>query len=83
MSENRTLDPVLKSAQASLTDSRKTVRRGEGGSFLQGVWMEPSTMAARSKALIVFVRSNAGIVGSNPTEGMDVCVCPVFVLFRV
>jgi hypothetical protein len=23
----------------------------------------------------VFVRSNAGIVGSNPNQGMDVCVC--------
>jgi hypothetical protein len=32
-------------------------------------------VAARSKARTVFVRSNAGIVGSNPTQGMDVCVC--------
>jgi hypothetical protein len=23
----------------------------------------------------VFARSNAGIVGANPTQGMDVCVC--------
>jgi hypothetical protein len=40
-------------------------------------------VAARSKAWTIFVRSNAGIVGSNPTEGMDVCVCvySVFVLF--
>ena len=30
-------------------------------------------MAARSKAW-VFGRSLAGIVGSNPTGGMDVCV---------
>jgi hypothetical protein len=29
--------------------------------------------------LTVFVRSNAGIVGSNPTQAMDVCLC----LFRV
>jgi hypothetical protein len=28
----------------------------------------------RSKAWTVFVRSNSGIVGSNPTRGMDVCV---------
>jgi hypothetical protein len=26
-----------------------------------------------------FVRSNAGIVGSNPTQGMDVCVYSVVV----
>jgi hypothetical protein len=28
----------------------------------------------------VFARSNTGIVGSNSTEGMDVCVYSVFVL---
>jgi hypothetical protein len=33
----------------------------------------PVTEAARSKAQNVFVRSNTGIVGSNPTQGMDVC----------
>jgi hypothetical protein len=33
------------------------------------------TMAAPSKAWTVFVRSNAGIVGSDSTKGMDVCVC--------
>jgi hypothetical protein len=32
----------------------------------------PITMASRSKA--VFARSNAEIVSSNPTGGMDVCV---------
>jgi hypothetical protein len=39
-------------------------------------------VVARSKAFTVFVRSNAGIVGSNPTQGMDVCMCfnSVFVL---
>jgi hypothetical protein len=31
-------------------------------------------VAARSKAWIVFARSNAGIVGSNPTQVTDVCV---------
>jgi hypothetical protein len=45
----------------------------------------PITVAARSKASTVFARSNAGIVGSNPTKGMDICVCvySVFVLFYV
>jgi hypothetical protein len=35
---------------------------------------EPITVAARSKAWTVFARSNTGDVGSNPTQGMDVCV---------
>jgi hypothetical protein len=34
----------------------------------------PITVAERSKAWTVFARSNAGIVGSNPNQGMDVCV---------
>jgi hypothetical protein len=34
---------------------------------------------------ITVARSNAGIVGSNPTQGMDVSVCVyyVFVLFSM
>jgi hypothetical protein len=32
------------------------------------------TVAAWSKAWTVLARSNAGIVISNPTQGMDVCV---------
>jgi hypothetical protein len=35
----------------------------------------PITVAVRSKAWTVFARSNAEIMGSNPTQGMDVCVC--------
>jgi hypothetical protein len=31
-------------------------------------------VAARSKAWTAFARSNAGIVGSNPTQGMDICM---------
>jgi hypothetical protein len=30
------------------------------------------TVAERSRACIVFARSEAGTVGSNPTQGMDV-----------
>jgi hypothetical protein len=37
----------------------------------------PITVAARSKAWTVFALSNAGIVGSNPTQGMYVYVCVV------
>jgi hypothetical protein len=33
-----------------------------------------TTVTVRSKARTVFARSNAGIVGSNPTQGMDVCL---------
>jgi hypothetical protein len=28
-----------------------------------------------TKGLSVSARSNAGVVGSNPTQGMDICVC--------
>jgi hypothetical protein len=39
------------------------------------VWlMLPISVAARAKAWTVFARSNTGIVGSNPTQGMDACV---------
>jgi hypothetical protein len=34
----------------------------------------PITVAARAKACTVFARSNTGVVGSNPTPGMYVCV---------
>jgi hypothetical protein len=34
----------------------------------------PITVAALSKAWTVFVHSNTGIVGSNTTWGMDICV---------
>jgi hypothetical protein len=36
-------------------------------------------MAERSEERTVFGRSNIGIVGSNPTRGMD--VCPRFFFF--
>jgi hypothetical protein len=38
------------------------------------------TVAARSKAWTVFARLNTGVVGSNPTEGMNICVYSVFML---
>jgi hypothetical protein len=45
--------------------------------------MLAETDVERSKACIVFARSEAGIVGSNPTQGMDVwCLC-VYVRFSV
>jgi hypothetical protein len=36
--------------------------------------MLPITVAARSEAWTVFACSNTGIVRSNPTRGMDVCL---------
>jgi hypothetical protein len=38
------------------------------------------TVVARSKAWNIFARSNTGIVGSNLTQDIDVCVNSVFVL---
>jgi hypothetical protein len=40
----------------------------------------PITVGAPSNAWNVFASSNTGIVGSNPTQGKDVCVYSVFVL---
>jgi hypothetical protein len=40
------------------------------------------TAAEQSKAYTVFARLEAGIVGSNPTQGVDVwCVCVRFSVF--
>lgn len=40
------------------------------------------TVAARSKARNFFPRPNTGVMGSNPTRAIDVCLqfFPVFVL---
>jgi hypothetical protein len=42
----------------------------------------PITVAARSEVWTVSARLNAAIMGSSPTQGIDVCVCvySVFVL---
>jgi hypothetical protein len=41
----------------------------------------PVTVAERSKPSTVFARSEAGIVGSNPTQGMGVMVYVRFSVF--
>jgi hypothetical protein len=41
--------------------------------------LTPITVAARYKTCTVFARLNTGIVGSNPTRGMDVCVLLFYV----
>jgi hypothetical protein len=47
-----------------------------GGRFIMASrdWQCPVTVSARSGAWTVFAFSNVGVVGSNPTWGMDVCV---------
>jgi hypothetical protein len=40
----------------------------------------PITVAARSEVWTVFACSKAWIVGSNPTQTVDVCVCVYSVL---
>jgi hypothetical protein len=42
---------------------------------------QPITVASRSKTWTVFARSKAGIVGSNPTQSMDVCIVCVYSVF--
>jgi hypothetical protein len=42
---------------------------------LERMWKEvPITMAAQSKARTVLAAQNTGVVGSNPTRGVDVCM---------
>jgi hypothetical protein len=60
--------------------SQKTENSSRTLYELFDIWPLPEfiravTVAARSKAWNVFARSNAGIVGSNPTQGMDICLC--------
>jgi hypothetical protein len=42
--------------------------------FVDLVIRKDFTVAARSESWTVFARSNTGIVGSNATRGMDICV---------
>jgi hypothetical protein len=44
--------------------------------------IRPVTVAERSKAWTLFARSESGIVGSNPSQGMDVW-CVYMCLFCV
>jgi hypothetical protein len=42
--------------------------------------IQPVTVTERSKACTVFARLEAGILDSNPTQGMDVWYVYVFIL---
>jgi hypothetical protein len=48
--------------------------------FMKFKEFEPVTVAERSKAYTVFACSEAGILGSNPTQGMDIWYVYVFIL---
>jgi hypothetical protein len=53
------------------------------GMFLQlPMASRPIRLAARSKAWTFLAHSNTEIVGSNPNQGMDVCVCVYSVCVR-
>ena len=54
---------------------------GDGMSLDETVWWAPIPVAARSKALVCGL-SLAGIAGSNPAGGMDVCVLLVLCVVR-
>jgi hypothetical protein len=41
----------------------------------------PVTVASRFETWTIFTRSNTRVVGSNPTRGVDVCVCLFCVCF--
>jgi hypothetical protein len=43
--------------------------------FIPVSYLKPVTVAVQSKAWTVFARSNARIMGSNPTQDMVVCLC--------
>jgi hypothetical protein len=54
---------------------KQATNRLSYGSALQAYILHlPITVAAQSKVWTVFVRLDAGIVGSNQTQGMDICV---------
>jgi hypothetical protein len=50
------------------------IKRQQRKLLHNGSWVKPIIVAARPKAWAIFARSNAGIVVSNLTRGMVVCV---------
>jgi hypothetical protein len=55
---------------------RKIQHRDTTPSYISVIIHVPVTVSERSKACTVFARLEAGIMGSNPTQGMEVwCLC--------
>jgi hypothetical protein len=61
---------VVNALKIEIQDETGTCVNSE--SFNTSMCIQPVTVAERSKACTVFVRSEAGTVGSNPKQGMDV-----------
>jgi hypothetical protein len=57
-----------------VANTRKLIKKSTRRLWNPKVHYWPITVAARSKPWTVFARSNTGIMGLNPTQGMDVCV---------
>jgi hypothetical protein len=60
----------------------RSIWSSQSDGYLELYILDSNTVAAQSKSRAVLTPSNSGIVGSNPTQGMDVFVCvyAVFVL---
>jgi hypothetical protein len=66
---HKTDSKISKIHLQNTNDGRDEIRR----TINSGIQLkEPVTVAERSKACTVFARSEAGTVGSNPTQGMHV-----------
>jgi hypothetical protein len=64
----------------------KSLEEGKGFAaihFTKVYGYVPVTVAERSKACTVFARSEAGIVGSNPKQGLDVLCVWAFSVFML
>jgi hypothetical protein len=71
-----TVHPLYKPGYVTACVGNLTEEKSCISEFPIGIWIpEPITVAALSKSWTIFARSNTGVVGSNPTRGMDVCVC--------
>jgi hypothetical protein len=60
--------------------NRKVIDRDGGCGWGVYFLMMAITLGARSETRTVFARSNIGVMGSNLSRGMDVCVCVILFL---
>jgi hypothetical protein len=71
---NKFFDNLLSSSFETEATTCKWLRRNVALLLYSLVFKLPITVAELSKAWTVFDRSNTGVLGSNPTWGMNVCV---------